>query len=543
MIQSNTEVKIDCDLFIKQLKIQVEQLELPLSKSLEIDCYQNQSWLMIGIKNTDDKNADSIAKIIDVAKNIIQEQDIHNDYLIFDTFSSTVYFASNDDYPLDFNKLKQPVKKSRYLAGNFSSGFVIFIFSALSIASIGVIYFLTRPCVVDQCELLTNTSNSVNSSLSSSSGNNLEGQEIEQIQTQLVTGIKEINRIPRWSNSYEEGQSLKNTYQSKINELDQFANAEKLIANAENMQKQLPLAIAEWERVKQFITEAITTLESISTSEFNSTKQARIASYQNITKSIDQRIANEKVGTEKLTQAQQIVAKIKENKAQVNSLASLQELELQWKQVIKNIELIPAETTSAKNKDTILNQYLSEIANLQAQITLEKDATNLINVANENIKLAKESQTNNQWSKAVEFWQKAIVSIDKVSPKSLVSKEALTLKKTTEDQLNLAKQGLAKAVKTEEIKQELKTICSGTENICSYQVKNDVIQVLLTQPYFEKIGLLSRSNNDRQRNQLIQHLQQVEKNYQYLSNKYQRKLEVYNFDRKLVMIYQPNQIF
>ena len=345
-----------------------------------------------------------------MAKNIIQEQDIHNDYLIFDTFSSTVYFASNDDYPLDFNKLKQPVKKSRYLAGNFSSGFVIFIFSALSIASIGVIYFLTRPCVVDQCEVLTNTSNTIKTTIRSTSGNNLEAQEIEQVQTELVTGIKEINRIPRWSSSYEEGQSLKDTYRAQINELDQFANAEKLIANAENMQKQLPLAIAEWERVKQFITEAITTLESISTSEFNSTKQARIASYQNITKSIDQRIANEKVGTEKLTQAQQIVAKIKENKAQVNSLASLQELELQWKQVIKNIELIPAETTSAKNKDTILNQYLSEIANLQAQITLEKDATNLINVANENIKLAKESQTNNQWSKAVEFWQKAIVS-------------------------------------------------------------------------------------------------------------------------------------
>lgn len=136
---------------------------------------------------------------------------------------------------------------------------------------------------------------------------------------------------------------------------------------------------------------------------------------------------------------------------------------------------------------------------------------------------------------------KALDSLEKIPIGSLIIEDVTSLKNVTQEKLELAKISLKEAIKKEQIKSELKTICSATENICTYDVSNEKIKIFLTKGYFDKIVSLSKiqdpDNTSSKTEQLVRHIKQVENNYQYLSNKYSLPVEVYNYNKNLIMIY------
>ena len=540
MIKTSTGATINCDSLSEQLNDKLIQ-QISFNSDFLVNCYQKEDWLIILInpQPTEDNQI-----IIDLIKDIIDENQIINDLVIANnTDHNEVYFASNYNYPDNLlkNLSQNEVSQKKYSSGNFSSGLIIFIFSILSIVSIGIIYYFSRPCVIGKCDLIPITNASVSGLLKTKSDENLTESEIEDFNVELTKAIQALKRIPRWSKYHQEATQLINTYQEKLIDLNHFLAAFNLANNAENMSQDLPLSLDEWTRVKTFWQDAIAKLNLISNANFQEAKQQKINNYQTIISEVEQKIETEKVAQEKLTQAENIVNQIQKDESAISSLSDLEKLETQWQRAITEIESIPQDTVSAKNKDNLLNSYLTNISNLQTKLKAEKEATSLLSLAQENIKLAEESQNNNQWTKAVNLWQKALESLEKIPLDSLITEDVISLKTTTQEKLELAKISLKEAVKREQIKLELKTICSSTEDICTYNVSNEKIQIFLTKEYFEKVASLYKidnsNTNSNKKEQLLQHIEQVENNYQYLSNKYKLPVEVYNYNKDIIMIY------
>ena len=544
MIKTNAGKTIDCDVLSKQLNDQLTQ-QTSLQSDWQINCYQKDDWLIILINLEEIEETQTIVELI---TQTIRDSQILNNFIIAN--GEKIYFASEEDYPAEIiNSLDSETESltsgKKYSAANFSSGFIIFILSVVSMTTIGVLYYFSRPCVmVDKCELITSTNSSVSQTLKNKTQTDLSRSQIKDLQTELKTAIQKLNRIPRWSSYHQESTQLVKQYQQIFQESNYFLEADKLAKKSENMSKILPLSSDEWKRVKDFLQDAISQLNLISTPDFDSSKQTLIDNYNKKIGLIDQRIEAEEIGQEKLLTAEAIVQQINNNQSSIKSIAALEKREQQWQKAIKEIESIPNDTVSAKNKDDLLNSYLKEIINVQGKLTAEKEANKLLTIAQENIKLAQESEQENQWTKAVSFWQKALDSLKDISSDSLLQEEATTLTKNAQEQLTLAKESLNAAVTREKIKEELKTICSGTENICTYNLNKKKIEIFLTEDYFNKIKSLYRLNNVAsnvtKKEKLLQHIEQVENNYQYLSNKYNLPVQVYNFNKKLIMIYNNN---
>ena len=132
-------------------------------------------------------------------------------------------------------------------------------------------------------------------------------------------------------------------------------------------------------------------------------------------------------------------------------------------------------------------------------------------------------------------------SIKKIPSEVLLRKEINKLESNANKQLEIATSELKQAIIREEIKTKLKEICNKEEVMCSFNVSKENIKVFLTDKYLQKIASASAitnlTNNKEEKNQIITHIDQVEKNYQYLSSKYKLPVEIYNPQRQLIMIY------
>jgi tetratricopeptide (TPR) repeat protein len=516
--------------------------QINLNYPLNIDCFKEKKFLIISIN---DLEKDTVSKVINLIQLVI------NDYQIIDKFlvrsasnTDKIYFASNKNNN-DMLKENQPSLKDskKYDSSNFSVSFVLFIFGFISLGIIGGIYFFTRPCVLGNCELITTTENSVSSLLQSQSKEDLTDIKIRELQSGLIKAINDLKRIPFWSKSYENSSLLIKDYQEQVSQLDDLLVALNSVNTAQTLSQNLPLSLDEWNRVKSFFQEAIAIFNNLNIEELNTIKQDKLAIYNNQLKVIDRAILQEQKADELLNKGKTMATEIENLQTQVTDLSGLENLQKNWQLAIKTIESIPAQTTAYQEKEEFLNNYLQKLILVQNKVNQEKTALNIKNQAQEKIKLAKESEKNNQWTKAVSLWEEAISLFKKIPPEVLVKKEIIDLESKTNKELAKAKSELKQAVIREEIKQELKNICKNTEEICTFNISKGNVKVFLTDKYLQKIASLSAvtklTNNNEQEKQIANHINQVEKNYQYISTKYKTPVEIYNPQRQLIMIYNP----
>lgn len=516
--------------------------QMNLNYPLNIDCFKEKNFLIIAI---DDVEKDTVFKVINLIQQVINDYQIIDDFLVRSASNTDkIYFASNKNNN-DMLKENQPSLKDsqKYDSSNFSVSFVLFIFGFISLGIIGGIYFFTRPCVLGNCELITTTENSVSSLLQSQSKEDLTDIKIRELQSGLIKAINDLKRIPFWSKSYENSSLLIKDYQKQVSQLDDLLMALNSVNTAETLSQNLPLSLDEWNRVKGFFQEAIAIFNNLKIEELNTIKQEKLAIYNNQVKVIDRKILQEKKADELLNKAKAMAIEIENLQTEVTDLSGLENLQKNWQLAITTIESIPAQTTAYQEKKEFLNNYLQKLILVQNKVNQEKTALNFKNQAQEKIKLAKESQKNNQWTKAVSLLEEAISLFKKVPTEALVKKEIINLESTTNKELAKAKSELKQAVIREEIKQELKKICKNTEEICSFNISKGSIKIFLTDKYLQKIASLSAvtklTNNNEQEKQIANHINQVEKNYQYVSTKYKTPVEIYNPQRQLIMIYNP----
>ncbi|BAQ64911.1 hypothetical protein [Geminocystis sp. NIES-3709] len=494
----------------------------------EIDCFKEDNYLVILIN-------ESNPELIDRIKNILEEYQIVDNFIIRDF---------HDAEKIYFSKIEQNLevlnKKNYYTSQNFSIGFIISILGIFSLGIVGIFYYFTRPCVLGNCSVIAEKETSISSQFKDKS-QDLTEENIKNLQLSLITAINELKRIPPWSKFHEEATFFIKQYENEVNQLEQLLTALQLEKDSKSLTKNLPLSIDEWNRIKSFWQQAIELIKSITIEDLQSFKQEKLSLYQNQLTVTENNIIKEKQAEENLIKAQNLATEIENKEKQITTLTDLENIEKRWETAIKQIESIEPLTKAYQEKEQILNTYLANLIKIQKQITTEKNALNIKNQAQKTIDLALESQKNNQWTKAVSLWENAINSLKKISPNTLITKEIKDLEINTTKQLETAKSELKQAIVREEIKNELKNICNNGELRCSYSVDKSTVKIFLAEEYLKKIASLSNLNrltkNNEQEKQINTHIEQVEKNYQYISTKYKILVEVYNPQRQLIMIY------
>lgn len=527
MIKTAIGDNLDCETLNHKFH-EIISREFENVNPIEIDCFKEDNYLVILI-------SESMTEVIDRIKEILTEYQIIDNFLIRNINDKEIIY-----YNSIVNNLEDIKQKNYYNSQNFSVGFIVSLLGVISLGIIGIFYYFTRPCVLGECKVIAETETSISNQFKDNS-QNLTAENIKTLQLGLIAEINELKRIPPWSKYHEEATSFMEKYAQKVSQLDNVLVALKLEKDSTNLTQNLPLSMDEWIRIKGFWQESIELINSLNIDKLENFKQEKLNFYQNQLTIADNSINKEKQAEENLINAQKLAINIENKQKEITSLTDLENIEKSWQNAIEQVESIEPLTKAYQEKETLLNSYLLNLMEIQKQIAKEKNALNIKNQTEKLIIEALESQKNNQWTKAVSFWENALKELKKISPDTFTAKEIPNLEKSTTKQLETAKSELKKALVKQEIKAELDTICNKSELKCSYSIEPNTVKIFLNQEYLQKISKLSSlnnlSNNDEQKQQINTHIEQVEKNYQYLSTKYKILVEIYNPQRQLIMIY------
>ncbi len=440
----------------------------------------------------------------------------------------------------EINFIKSENSKSLgYKSFNFSVGFVSLVFGFLLLGGGAIAFYFTRPCVLGECSVIPSAKNQIDYVLEDVSVNSDENNLVE-LQLDIIGVILELKTIPRWSNYYSEAQVLITDYQGKVNDIEQLLESLELAKSAENMTAKLPLSLEEWERVENMWLRAIALIEPIRTPFLQSWIDNKTLSYENELEIITENKTQEKQAEELLLLATNNAQKNQELTKNVVNLQDLEIIDENWQKAILSIREIPNNTKPALEKENLLKEYNNNRLTIQEKIEKERKANIFYDEIKENIILAKQSEENNQWSQAVNNWQKVINNINKFPSDTLLNSEIDLLETESKEKLNIAENELKSAINREEAKGEIQKVCDSSGKICDYTVENNLIQVFLTPNYLENIAKITQKSLNKsvtETQQLINHINQVEKNYQYINLKYQIPIEVYNPQKRLLIKY------
>ena len=427
----------------------------------------------------------------------------------------------------------------RYKSRNFSVGFVSLLVGLLSMSIGAIAFYFTRPCVVGECNLIPEAQAHVAESVNEINPN-ADKDELNQLQLNIISVVLKLNTIPSWSSYYNQAQTLVIQYNTKIDDLGQVLESLQLAQSAQNMTSELPLSPEEWQRAETIWQSAIALIQSVKNPFLQPWVNNKIVNYQNNLTVVKDNKNQEKRAKELLLSAQNIAT---ENEEILNNITNLEELEIienNWQEAIASIREIPSQTTAELGKNQLLDQYSNQLLEVQEKIVLEEKAINLYQEIEETISLANRAEENNQWSQAVNHWQESLNKAELFPPETLLSPSIASLKKESNQRLSTAENKLQLAINREQAREEIEKICASNGKICDYTVTDELIKVFLTPNYLQTIANITQQSingSAMETQQLINHINQLEKNYRHVSFKYQIPVEVYNPQQRLIIKY------
>lgn len=434
-----------------------------------------------------------------------------------------------------------PPKKFDYSvnSANFSVGFISLIAGLIIVGGGGIAYSLSRPCVLDSCDLITITENNINDSLTKINPNYTE-EDLLILASIINQNIQQLKAIPSWSKNHQDAQNLITQYQEITNDINYLIEAEQQAISALQMSSKLPLSVAEWQQVEEIWRRALASKNAVKSTVFTEIKNDKNDDY-NTKLTLVQDKKNQAIIAENLLNQAEVIANENQTlKDNIKSLADLENLSIKWQEAINKIKGIDDETKLAPLKPELTDRYVQELNIIKARIKQEEIAQNIYQEAQTKVKEAQDSENNNQWTNAVKNWQEVEVILAEYSPESLLKDDIETLQKEVKEKLVIAEKELKLAINRENAKQELTRVCQSSEKICDYLIENQTIKVFLHPQYLTNVATIAQINKNSENattEALINHINQVEKNYRYISSKYDFTLEIYNAQQKLILVY------
>jgi hypothetical protein len=366
--------------------------------------------------------------------------------------------------------------------------------------------------------------------------------DLEPLQQQVTVITEQLNSVPGWSAANQSAQPLLQQYQAYSQEIQQIKEAEAAATRASQKSQALTQSSNNWQSVKTLWQQAIAQLQAIpSNSPFYGLAQRRLAAFQQASRSATQALTTEEAATKQLATAKSTAQLAETRQSEAKSLENWQLTQATWQVAVNTLQKIPKTASSYTEAQQLLATYQTKLADVRGRTAQEKLSSDGYTQAMAQAQQAKTLEGQNQWSAATAAWRSALNSAKQVPKGTFFYDQAQPLVANYEAALNVAAAKLKAAVNLQEVQAELKKVCAGVPQTCTYTITNSLIKVQFTSAYERaaRTAYIMGQGNTSTIGGIMQHFDSLKAALQAISSNAGIPLEVYGADNSLLGSFNP----
>jgi|GEM_PF-6530446 len=419
----------------------------------------------------------------------------------------------------------------------------------LETASLGLlatlVYSLTRSCLTNQCPILAQTQQfekqSLNLAVSPS-----DLATLNQYKQKLSTITESLSTVPIWSDSYSEASLQIPKYQKQLADLDILIEAVRIASDAFNEGKKLPLSAKQWEIVNKKWENSISILEQITSPEapLSQIIKYKLKIYQVHSHNSKVRWQKEEESTNLLILAKNLAKLAQKRQYAALTVADWQLVHATWQSALNTLESVDSGTTALVEATHLIGVYRTQLSIAKKEEIKEQFANRFSQKALKAAEFAKSMEQKNEWRKASLAWRSALNYLQQIPSNSFQEIQVRPLIANYLVSLGLADQKVKNFLQLAQFQKKLDQLCSNlNNNICTYTIKPDVVELSLNGSYIDNISQLSiqakAEGNIQEQAQILNHISTLETILQTLSIEMKKTIKVYNAQQNLVALYEP----
>jgi hypothetical protein len=381
------------------------------------------------------------------------------------------------------------------LPKNSESKFAGFNIKLIFVAVIGVIvsatfggaYVATRPCLITKCNQLK-TAQYFNNSYGELINQINSVEELASLQRKIDVARTNLRQIPRISPYSQQSQQLDIDLSNKSEKMQQVFTAAQAALIATQKSQTPILNLKELQDKQRLWRQAIAPLETINRNDaLYQLAQQKLPSYRANLKTVNQQLLAEDRWLKKLTSAKAVAMVAEKRAATAKTLKDWQKVQSTWQVAVNALTPIPLKSAAHSDAQKQIFEYKPRLLAAKGRVTKELMAAKTYQTAVNAVNLAKDYERKNQWQEAVQSWQTALSSSQRVASNSLYNIEAQRLVEPVSNSLERAREKLAVYTRIQKTRSDLERTCAGDIRICTYLMKNQGITVRITPDYEQSL--------------------------------------------------------
>ncbi len=406
------------------------------------------------------------------------------------------------------------------------------------------LYVLTRPCVIGVCRAIPEAQG-LSEQSTATLQNPGSGKDVLEAQQQLLDAIQILESIPSWSSHHRQAEELLKAYEAQAERVDEMVTALKTAARASYKSQNPPHPASRWIEVQSLWREAIAQLEQLPTkSNLQPLAQQKIKEYKANLAQTNQRLVKERQAQGYINSAKEaaLIAEARQGVAQ--TLPHWQLVYSTWQVAMKRLKQIPQGTTAYEEAQQLSALYLPKMAVARDRKAQEQFATNAYTQGLRIAQLAKNSQSDSQWSMALIHWRNALNYLNQVPNGTFYYAKAQSLISPYTQALKQAQGQLQAVLKLQQARSDLHQTCFGkTQQVCSYTLTSNAIQVRLSPTYMQKVrqtATIAKARGDSNvQAGVVNHILTLGEALEAISDNARNRVDVYNPDGSLIETHMP----
>ena len=433
-----------------------------------------------------------------------------------------------------------PQPRSRWSASGIMLTGSVGLFALVSAA-----YALTRPCVLGStCEPLEKAQQ-LNQQASQTIASTDSALKVAEAYKQLDQARNLLGTIPEWSSQHQAAQALQSTYSAKAEVVGMLVRALKQANFAALQSQNPPHPLQDWRKIQLTWREAIALLEKVPANSLVAPLAHRkLQDYRANLSQTDARVLTEQDAQDKITNARN-TAQVAETKAGLaSSPESWQQVYLTWEAAIALLKQIPEGTMAQVEATKLIPGYQTKMADAGQRRLQEAASTGSLQDAINTAEQARSLEQKNQWQPAIEAWQRALDTVQKVPQDTSYYLQAQALVGEYQTALTQAQESQRRLAAMQTIKPDLDRVCNTALHICTYTFAPEAVRVQITAQYDQVVE--SHINNSQlrgnfsARTEVVSQVNQLLQQLSGISETAKVPIELYNSNGSKFGTYTPN---
>ncbi|MBD2665875.1 hypothetical protein B6N60_00323 [Richelia sinica FACHB-800] len=403
----------------------------------------------------------------------------------------------------------------------------------LAVLGGGSTYFLSRACIISECQEFQTAENIKSQSQKLIRGAKSEKQ-LQAVQKQIDDAISALQNIPGWSPRHGEAQELITAFSGQSTKISQVVNALQKGTAAKKKTEAPVKSLDDLRKTQDLWRQAITPLETIKpNNDLYSLAQSNLPEYQQNLQTVNQQLLKEETWLKKLDSVKAVANAATQSETTAKSSSDWQKVRSTWEVVVNNLKSIPQTSSGYEEARKLLTEYQPKLIEARTRATKETLAAKAYQQAVSAANQAKAYGSQNQWQAAVNSWQLAVQSVQQISQDSLYYKQAQPLIDTYSASLTQAKERLQLTNNVSQTRADLSSTCTNGIKFCTFTIEASGITVRLT-PQYEQVLASNQA-------QMSNHYQSLQSALMVISDNARLPLVIYNSQGQQSYAHSPAQ--